>query len=52
MKKIFLIFILLSAFFCSCIESRIQKSEPRYRLFETQNFWTFIQLDTATGKMW
>jgi hypothetical protein len=52
MKKMFLIPILISVLFCSCIESGIQKSEPRYRLFETQNFWTFIQLDTATGKMW
>ena len=24
----------------------------RYRLFETTNFWTFILLDTATGRAW
>jgi hypothetical protein len=24
----------------------------QYRLFETKNMWTFIQLDTVTGKMW
>lgn len=23
-----------------------------YRLFPTQNFWTFIKLDTRNGKMW
>jgi len=23
-----------------------------YRLFKTANMWTFIKLDTATGKMW
>lgn len=24
----------------------------RYRLFETQNIWTFILLDTANGRAW
>lgn len=24
----------------------------RYKLFSTQNMWTFIKLDTKTGKMW
>lgn len=24
----------------------------RYRLFETKNIWTFILLDTATGRTW
>ena len=24
----------------------------RYKLFPTQNMWTFIKLDTQTGKMW
>jgi hypothetical protein len=24
----------------------------KYDLFETQNMWTFILLDTITGKMW
>jgi hypothetical protein len=23
-----------------------------YRLFPTQNYWTFIKLDTRNGKMW
>ena len=52
MKKIFLVSILLSVLFYSCNELKMQESEPHYRLFETKNFWTFIQLDTATGKMW
>lgn len=24
----------------------------RYKLFETQNMWTFIKLDTQTGQIW
>ena len=27
-------------------------SVERYKLFPTQNMWTFIKLDTQTGKMW
>ena len=26
--------------------------EGRFRLYETQNMWTFIMLDTYTGKNW
>lgn len=29
-----------------------QRSEPRYRLFATQNIWTFLLLDSSTGKIW
>ena len=37
-----------------------KRSEPisesdstfRYRLFETDNMWTFVLLDTATGRAW
>lgn len=27
-------------------------SAAKYDLFETQNMWTFILLDTVTGRMW
>lgn len=27
-------------------------SVERYKLFPTQNMWTFIKLDTQTGQMW
>ena len=31
----------------------IRPSEvPIYKLFPTQNYWTFIKLDTRNGKMW
>lgn len=26
--------------------------EKRYKLYPTENMWTFIKLDTRTGKMW
>ena len=29
-----------------------QISKPRYQLFKTQNMWTFLKLDTATGLIW
>lgn len=29
-----------------------QVETPIYRLFPTENYWTFIKLDTRNGKMW
>lgn len=29
-----------------------QRIDARYRLFKTRNNWTFLELDTATGRMW
>ena len=29
-----------------------QLREPRFRLFPTQNTWTFLKLDTMTGQIW
>lgn len=34
-------------------EQLVQVSDmERYKLFPTQNLWTFIKLDTQTGQMW
>jgi hypothetical protein len=30
----------------------LQLEIPVYRLFPTENYWTFIKLDTRNGKMW
>ena len=51
----YLIFCILS--FCllasSCMETFSQQETiERFKLFETTNMWTFLQLDTATGKIW
>ena len=45
-------------FACNCVFAQSQISEPSqdptapFRLFSTPNIWTFIELDTTTGKMW
>lgn len=57
MKKIFLLFFMM---FCIsmtvCAEAPFsepnQRTDVRYRLFPTQNMWTFLKLDTMTGKIW
>lgn len=28
------------------------KEAPKYALYKTDNMWTFIKLDTQTGRMW
>ncbi|GHV14320.1 hypothetical protein FACS1894179_10030 [Bacteroidia bacterium] len=30
----------------------LQLEVPIYKLFPTENYWTFIKLDTRNGKMW
>ena len=56
MKKTFVLVLML---FCMTILSaQNTTSEPAqeaivpYRLFKTTNRWTYIELETATGKMW
>ncbi|MBP3742362.1 MAG: hypothetical protein J6J00_05190 [Treponema sp.] len=57
MKKIISVLFIMS-FSIMMVFSQSEKSEPiqeptvPYRLFKTNNNWTFIQLDTVTGKMW
>ena len=29
-----------------------QKAAPGYKLYKTDNMWTFIRLETATGRLW
>ena len=56
-------FIILGIFtFCCCnvfsqssqssITEPTQSPTAQYRLFRTTNIWTFIKLDTITGRMW
>ena len=58
MKKFFLATVLF-LFFCSMnllaeapFSEPSQNTEVQYRLFPTQNMWTFLKLDTTTGKIW
>lgn len=55
-RQLFILCILV--FCCKNLFAQTTISEPSqsptalYRLFRTNNIWTFIKLDTATGKMW
>jgi hypothetical protein len=56
LKRLFFYFLLVLC--CNCIYAQTAVQEPtqlptaKYRLFRTNNIWTFIKLDTITGKMW
>ena len=56
MKKIVILFCLLFSFSFLFAQNTktapIQDPKVPFRLFETSNLWTFIMLDTLTGKMW
>jgi len=53
-----LVVFLVLVFCCKNLFAQNTVSEPsqlptaQYRLFRTTNIWTFIKLDTVTGKMW
>ena len=61
MRNIFIIiFILLCvATSCSKVDKKMQNESKqevndgtRYELYSTQNIWTFLKLDTRTGRIW
>lgn len=52
MKKVFLLCVLLCMNSIAFAESSVSESQTRYKLFPTQNMWTFLKLDTMTGKIW
>lgn len=67
MKQLSITLLLLVTLLTSCAkESETNKSdEPttiqgsvvslqpaRYKLYKTQNMWTFLKLDTSTGQIW
>lgn len=63
MRKIILPFLLLVIGGCTNSASQSANKEEqeqfiqtydvaRFKLFPTQNIWTFIKLDTQTGEMW
>jgi hypothetical protein len=61
MKKKIILLIGMFSIVLSCIQAQNQESENAlsqnsnavaYRLFPTQNTWTFIKLDTRNGRMW
>jgi hypothetical protein len=56
LKKCFLVCVVALcgtfAFAQNAIPEPTQDPMMPFRLFRTQNMWTFIELDTVTGKMW
>lgn len=49
-KKILLIVLLLiTVMLTSACSSSANTSEENYKLFPTQNYWTFLKLDTRNG---
>jgi len=48
-KHFIVIFVCSQFLFAGC---NIPPEPANYALFETQNMWTFILLDTVTGRIW
>lgn len=57
MKKVF-IFVFIAIIFSILVFAQTKQIASNqdailpYRLFKTTNMWNFIQLETATGRMW
>lgn len=61
MKKYILLGIVSLFLFMSCSQDKNKENRPikqeikenaRYKLFPTENIWTFLKLDTSNGKIW
>ena len=61
MKNLYIIFYISLFAFVSCQNENNQSKTPtkqeireniRYKLFPTENIWTFLKLDTRNGKIW
>lgn len=61
MKNSYIIFFISLFAFVSCLNENNQSKTPtkqeirenvRYKLFPTENIWTFLKLDTRNGKIW
>jgi hypothetical protein len=48
----FFVFCCTNLFAQTSISEPTQSPTVNYRLFRTNNMWTFLKLDTVTGKMW
>ena len=60
MKRI-LTLVIIAILFSACKQSQentnlpkdVQiKEDVRFKLFPTENMWTFLKLDTQSGKIW
>ena len=52
MNKKTIFFFLIFFFVITSVFTQESSESPRYRLFKTENMWTFLKLDTMTGQIW
>ena len=51
-RKTTLLFLFFGIFGLAACSDSVFESDVRYKLYPTQNMWTFLKLDTETGKIW
>jgi len=55
-KKVFILFVFIilsqNTFAQNAVSEPSQWVTAPYRLFRTQNMWAFLELETATGRIW
>ena len=53
MKRIIaLLFLPICMFGLAACSDPVFGTDARYKLYPTQNMWTFLKLDTETGRIW
>lgn len=54
MKKLIVLFIILTLIFAlaGCSKNNVVDTNEVFKLYPTQNIWTFLKLDTRNGKIW
>lgn len=53
MKKLLVLLVFMTTCLIGCAEAQTATTDDdNYKLYETTNIWTFLKLDTRTGKIW
>ena len=51
-RMIALLFLAICMFSLAACSDSVFGTDARYKLYPTQNMWTFLKLDTETGRIW
>ena len=51
-RMIALLFLPICMFGLAACSDPVFATDARYKLYPTQNMWTFLKLDTETGRIW
>ena len=51
-RMIALLFLPICMFGLAACSDSVFETDARYKLYPTQNMWTFLKLDTETGRIW